>query len=132
HSPAGLSRDHVPPADPEVREESPQQRQAQPDDGARVALDRLDEGGPEPVEGEAARDVQRLVGGEVAFDLLVVDVTEVRRRTGRAARGPAGTGVEEPVAGVEDAAASPQLLPPPAAGHLDGAGLAVGPAVDLE
>ena len=113
----------------ELAEQVPQQRQAEADDRVVVALDARHVGTAEAVDGEGPGDVQRLSGRDVVRDLGVGEVGEVdHRRGGRPEGGGAAAHpvVDEPVTGMQRAAAPAHALPP-----LDGGLGAVRLAVDL-
>ena len=125
----------VGPPDAESSAQVPHGRQGHPDDRRRVALDAFDERAAEAVDGEGARDLQRLAGGDVGGDLGIRDVGDerdgCRGHRGLLAGRPTGLDPDDAVAGVEDAGAPAHLLP--AGGRDVGEmGLAEHLAVDLE
>src|SRR5437879_5183033 len=56
-------------ADPDLGEQTAGEGQADPDHAGRVAVDAFDEPAAQTVEGERARDVERLAGREVGVQL---------------------------------------------------------------
>ena len=127
----------VVPGQAQLAHELAQQGQGDPDDGARVTLDRGDVRPADPVDREGPGDPQRLAGRDVGHDLVVVQIGEVHgrgcRATDHAAR-PTIVGVpqvDEPVAGVQHAGPTPHPTPPFDGLRVVGR-LAVHLAVELE
>ena len=115
----------------ELGHQLPQQREAHAHHGVVVALDPRDEGAAEAVDRERTGDVQRLAGGDVRRDLVVVEVGEVDDR-GRGRRGGAAVdGVAQAVTRVQHARPTAHVAP--AAHRFLGIGrLAVSLPVELE
>jgi tRNA/tmRNA/rRNA uracil-C5-methylase (TrmA/RlmC/RlmD family) len=124
------------PSDTEaLAEESSERRDGEPDNRARVPLDVPDERLPATVDREGPGDRERLAARDVGIDLTFGDaVSELDDRIldrADAETGDAPTVVDEPVAGVEHAAAAHHVLPP-RAGHLGRVGFSVDHPVELE
>jgi len=115
----------------ELAEQVAQQRQRQPDDVARVAVDAVDEGRRATVEGEGPGDVQRLAGRDVRHDFGVGGPTEAHDGGRGTAGRPAGAGVDDDVTGQQGAAAPAHAVPAgDGVGGVDGLAQCV--AVELE
>ncbi len=123
------------PGVPEFAHQRAQQRDAQTDHRVRVAVDALDVPGALGIDCERPGDGERLAGGDVGLQLVVVDVGgELDARHGRGADGGDGGALahlDEPVAGVK--VPGPAALRSPALErHLGMVRLAVDLAADLE
>src|SRR5690606_13641271 len=98
------------------------QRERETHHSMRVAVDGIDERASAAVDREAARDAERLTGGDVRVDLLVGEVREGELAARGRAEGRAGAAVlriaviHEPVPGMQHAGAAAHCAPP-----LDGA-----------
>jgi MFS family permease len=97
--------------DPQRAEQVAEHRQGQADDVPVVALDPGDERPAPAVEGERARDRQRLAAGHVRLDLVVGDVGEEDRGRGDRRGALVRPGVDQAVAGVQHAAAVAHASP---------------------
>ena len=129
-----IAAGHVPQVRPfhtQLAGQPPGQRQAQADDAVRIALDAVDERAAEAFQRKGAGHLQRLAGGDVAFDVTVGIIAEMHDGVaGAAGHAPSGE-VDQTVAGPQLAAVAAHGLKPFAC-HVRAVGLAMAFAVEQE